>query len=52
MGVYGTTLAGEALPLMYILSTFSTNEVDYKVDPQVCKGVPVVMGKYGGETMM
>ena len=50
-GVYGTTFAGEALPPLYILSTASTNEDDY-VDPHVCKGLPVVTGKYGGETMM
>jgi hypothetical protein len=51
-GVYGTTLAGEAMPPLYILSTASTNEDDYKVDPQVCKGLPVGTDKYGGETMM
>jgi len=32
-GVYGTTLAGEALPPLYILSTLSQNKEDYKVDP-------------------
>jgi hypothetical protein len=31
-GVYGTTLAGEALPPLFILSTSSQNEEDYKVD--------------------
>ena len=47
-GVYGTTLAGEALPPLYILSTASQNPEDYKVDPRVCEGLPIVTGYYGG----
>ena len=51
-GVYGTTLAGEALPPLYILSTSSQNEDDYKVDPRVCEGLPIVTGYYGGTKRM
>ena len=51
-GVYGTTLVGEALPPLYILSTTSKNEDDYKIDPRVCEGLPTVAGKYGSDKVM
>ena len=46
-GVYGTTLRGEPLPPMYILSTNSLNEDDYKIDPRVNAGLPIVVASYG-----
>ena len=46
-GVYGTTLRGEPLPPMYILSTNSLNEDDYKIDPRVNRGLPIVVASYG-----
>jgi hypothetical protein len=50
-GVYGYTLAGEVLPPLYILSTGSKNEDNYKFDPAVCKGLPMVRAKYAGDKM-
>ncbi len=52
MGVYGTTLRGELLPPLYILSTALLKEEDYKIDPRVCVGLPTVMATYGAETEM
>ena len=46
-GVYGTTLRGEPLPPMYILSTNSLNEDDYKIDPRMNRGLPIVVASYG-----
>ncbi len=46
-GVYGTTLCGMPLPPLYILSTASQKEEDYKIDPRVCAGLPTVTGSYG-----
>jgi len=46
-GVYGTTLRGEPLPPLYILSTASLNEDQYKIDPRVCEGLPTVVASYG-----
>ena len=43
MGVYGTTLRGEPLPLLYILSTASIKENDYKINPCLCEGLPPVV---------
>jgi hypothetical protein len=51
-GVYGTALAGEALPPLYVLSTASQNKDDYKVGHGVCDGLPVVTGKNGGPRLM
>jgi len=48
-GVYGYTLAGEVLPPLYILSTGSKNEANYKFDPAVCRGLPMVTAKYAGD---
>ena len=45
--MYGTTLRGEPLPPMYILSTNSLNEDDYKIDPRVNRGLPIVVASYG-----
>ena len=46
-GVYGTTLRGMPLPPLYILSTASQKEEDYKTDPRVCVGLPTVIASYG-----
>ena len=46
-GVYGTTLRGEPLPPMHILSTNSLNEDDYKIDPRVNRRLPIVGTSYG-----
>ena len=45
-GVYGFTLRGEALPPLYILSTSSSNEENYRLDPLICEGLPIVTAKY------
>ena len=47
-GVYGYTLAGEVLPPIYILSTGSKNELNFKFDPAVCNGLPMVTAKHAG----
>ena len=46
-GVYGTTLRGEPLPPLYILSTSSKREEDYKIDTRICEGLPTVTASYG-----
>ena len=46
-GVYGTTLRGEPLPPLYILSMASLKEDQYKIDPRVCEGLPTVVASYG-----
>ena len=51
-GVYGVTLGGEALPPLYILDTSSKNEDNYKIDPEICKGLPIVKAKYAGDVSM
>ena len=48
-GVYGTTLRGEPLPPLYILSTSSKKEEDYRIDPRVCEGLPTVTASYGAD---
>ena len=48
-GVYGYTLAGEVLPPVYILLTGSKNELNFKSDPAVCKGLTMVTAKYAGD---
>ena len=45
-GVYGFTLRGEALPPLFILSTSSSNEENYRLNPLVCDGLPIVTAKY------
>ena len=45
-GCYAFTLRGEPLPPLYILSTKSECEDNYRFDVEVCKGLPVVTGKY------
>jgi len=44
-GVYGTTLCGEPLISLYILSTGSLREEDYRIDSCVCEGLPTVVAK-------
>ena len=46
-GLYGTTLRGEPLPPLYILSSESIKEDDYKIDPCVYEGLPTVVASYG-----
>ena len=48
-GVYGYTLAGEVLPPLYILSTGSKNEANYKFDLAVYRGLTMVTVKYAGD---
>ena len=48
-GVYGTTLRGEPLPPLYILSTSSKREEDYKIDTRICEGLPTVTASYGAD---
>jgi hypothetical protein len=48
-GVYGTTLRGEPLIPLYILSTKSIREEDYKIDSHVCEGLPTVVAAYGAD---
>jgi hypothetical protein len=51
MGVYGTTLCGKPLPPLYILSMASLQEDDYRVDPCICKGLPIVAASYGSKAV-
>jgi hypothetical protein len=46
-GVYGTTLQGEPLIPLYILSTKSIQEKDYRIDSNMCEGLPTVVAAYG-----
>ena len=48
-GVYGTTLRGEPLVPLYILSTGSLREEDYRIDSRVCEGLPTVAASYGAD---
>ena len=50
-GVYGFTLGGEPLPPLYILSTSSVNAENYRLDPRVCEGLPMVSAKYGQDEL-
>ena len=47
-GVYSTTLAGEALPPLYIFES-KAKEENYAIDPAILVGLPTVRGKYGGD---
>jgi hypothetical protein len=47
--VYGTTLRGEPLIPLYILSTGSLREEDYRIDSRVCEGLPTVVAAYGAD---
>ena len=42
-----TTVAGEARPPLYILDSKAKNEENYKIDPRMCVGLPVVTRKCG-----
>ena len=48
-GVYGTTLRGEPLIPLYILSTGSLQEEDYRIDSRVCEGLPTVVAAFGAD---
>jgi hypothetical protein len=48
-GVYGTTLCGEPLIPLYILSAKSIREEDYRIDSHVCEGFPTVVAAYGAD---
>ena len=50
-GVYGFNLRGDPLPPLYIFNTSSKNELNYKVDPRVSGGLPIVCGRYGQDTV-
>ena len=50
-GVYGVTLRGEPLPPLYIVDTKSKNVDNYRIDPRICQGLPIVRGKYGQDTV-
>jgi hypothetical protein len=45
-GVYGTTLCGKPLIPLYILSTGSLPEEDYRIDSRVCEGLPTVVAPH------
>ena len=47
--MYGTTLCGKPLIPLYILSTKSIQEEDYRTDSHVCKGLPTVGAAYGAD---
>ena len=52
-GVYGTTLAGEAMEPIYILHSNAKHPDNYKIDPCVFHGLPVFTTSYGsGVTRM
>ena len=38
------------MPPLYIFKTKSKISDNYRIDPEVCEGLPVVSGKYGGDT--
>ncbi len=46
-GVYGTTLAGEAMPPLFILNSNAKFEENYTIDPNVYVGLPIVNASYG-----
>jgi hypothetical protein len=48
-GVYSTTLRGEPLIPLYILSMGSLREEDYRIDSRVCEGLPNVVAAYGAD---
>ena len=50
-GVYGTTLAGEAMGPIFILTSSAKQPENYKIDPRVFKGLPVVTASYGSGVM-
>jgi len=49
MDVYGTTLHGEPLIPLYILSMGSLREENYRIDSCVCEGLPTVVAAYGAD---
>jgi hypothetical protein len=51
IGVYCTTLCGKLLPPLYILSTALIQEDEYRVDPNVCKGLLTVAASYGSKAV-
>jgi hypothetical protein len=48
-GVHGTTLCSEPLIPLYILSTGSLREEEYRIDSRVCEGLPTVVASYGAD---
>ncbi len=46
-GVYGTTLAGKAMPPLFILNSNARFEENYTIDPYVYVGLPIVNASYG-----
>ena len=46
-GVCVYNLAGESLPPLYIFETKSKIPENFKIDPEVCEGLPVVSAKFG-----
>ena len=50
-GVYAYNLAGESLPPLYIFETKSKIPENFKIDPEVCEGLPVVSGKFGHDAL-
>jgi len=48
-GVYSTTLRGKPLIPLYILSTGSLREDDYRIDSRFCEGLPTVVAAYGAD---
>ena len=50
-GVYTYNLAGESLPPLYTFETKSKIPDNFKIDPEVCEGLPVVSGKFGHDAL-
>ena len=46
-----TTLLVSFLPPLYIFETNSKIPENFKIDPQVCDGLPVVSGMFGQDEM-
>jgi hypothetical protein len=46
-GLYGTTLAGKAMPPLFILNSNAKFEENYNIDPNVYVGLPIVNASYG-----
>ena len=50
-GVYCTSLALEVFPPLYVLDTHSKIPTNYAILPEVCEGLPIVQGYFGGKEL-
>ena len=46
-GVYGATLSLEPIPPMYIFDSHAEKDKNFTINPNWCKGLPRVKGKWG-----